>query len=427
MTRLFLSLYFGILATIMTFIFVADWINTSLIVDVENIIEAEKFSAEVELLEKLSAHVSESEKQVYIELIAKRNQSVIELIDKSEVPNDIQAKLSEQKVWFDDDEYDYFTAFNPPQYFRISEDENSELLDVDSSIGLIIFVAFMLLITASCFLWLMSLYRKLRFLEQAADKISHGDLTARAPDKKRLQVGNLNIRFNEMAEQVEKLLASHKRLTHTIAHELRTPLFRMQIQSELLAEAKPERKAIHLAGIEENIFELQDMIDELLQYAKAERAELKLKLCEIQISSFFRNLAESHQLEISTPIEVIAQDSKLQQFVADKSLLDRAITNLLRNAIKYGGERIRLSVKETDEKLVFCVEDDGDGISEQEIGNIFEPFYRADEGNEKAIGYGLGLAISKEIAILHGGELLYERSLLGGAAFHLSISNRLSL
>ena len=420
MKRLFLSLYLGLAASLVFFFYVAHWLNTNLIVDIENIIRAEQFTAEVELLERLEPTLSDDERQQALNQIAMRNQVIIEMVDKSAVPADILAKLEQQQVWCDDEEYDYFSAFSPVRYYRMAEDDDNELLDIDSLVGMAIYIALFVLIAGGSGAWLYLLQRKLRHLEQAAVRLSEGDFSARAPATRRLQVGSLNDSFNHMADRIEHLLASHRQLTQNVAHELRTPLFRMQIQAEMLAAASEQQRPSYLAGIEEDIFHLQELIDELMQYAKTERTGLSLNYGELVLAPLVAELTDKLTLEHSEPVEIQLPEEDIH-FRADKALLIRALGNLLRNAIKYGKGRIRLTANASQSELAILVEDDGTGVDAADAEQIFEPFYRAGSHRGKIAGYGLGLAISREIIRLHGGELKLVDGSLGGAAFRVTL------
>ncbi|WDE01554.1 ATP-binding protein [Thalassomonas actiniarum] len=437
MTRLFISLYMGILATFMVFILVAHLINTFLIIDIENIIDAEQFSAEVALLERLDAHISRQEREQLIAQIAEKNQLVIEQVAQKEIPETILAQLNQHPVWFDDDEYNYFKAFTPVLYYRLGEDENHELLLIDDDVGMAIFIAFIVFIALNCFIWLYGLHRKLRYLENTADKISRGQLDQRAPTKKSLTVGRLNLRFNEMAERIEQLLLGHKRLTQAVAHELRSPLFRLQLQIDLLEHASEEDRQAHLRSLEEDVFQLDELVDEFLEYGKMQRSELVLKNEPVLITPFVEALCENLAIEARSresqedekpgkdnapPIMLEITTGSDTRLLADKGKLSRALNNLIRNAIKYGKKQIKLKVYCQQDSLVFSVEDDGEGIPEQYREKIFQPYFRLSGKNHHRVsGYGLGLTICREIAALHKGDLRVEQSDVGGAAFKLAI------
>ena len=423
MTRLFVSLYLGLLATLFAFMIVAHLINTYLYVDIDNIIREENFSAEITLLEELDKHISVERRQELLNTIAEKNQSIITPVKLETIPSQIQQTLIEKKAWFGDEQYDYFSAFSPTEYYQIEENETHHLIAVDDMVGDVIFIAFIFFVAGGCFIWLFSLHRNLKRVESTLVDISQGNLSARAPTKKRFQVGRLNACLNTMAVQMENILGSHKQLTHVIAHEFRSPLFRMQMLIEMLVTAKGENKLVHVKGLEEEIFCLEDLVEELLSYAKMERAELKLKQEQVNTATFSKNLHEKLSLECKASLQWLNQFDDKSILLLDRSLTERAITNLVKNADKYGESEIYVFIEEEEGSLVVSVEDNGKGISTQQQAHIFEPFHQINNVN-KNVGFGLGLAIVKEIAQLHSGNIVVTDSEHGGAKFILTLPIR---
>ncbi|WDE14213.1 ATP-binding protein [Thalassomonas haliotis] len=420
MTRLFISLYLGILVTMFIFLLVVDLIITSLFIDITNTIGAEQFNAEVQLLERLDAGISEKEREQLIQMIAKQNQLIIENVTKAQVPQVVLEQLDNHPVWFDDDRYNYFRAFTPVNYYRLSVDEENELIILSETIMYTVLFSFVFIFAANSFLWLYGLHRKLRHLENAADKLSQGQLHERAPMKKRLRVGRLNHSFNEMAQRIEQLLLGHKRLTHAVAHELRSPLFRLHLQMDIIEHAKPQEQHEHLRSVEEDIYQLDELVQEFLEYGKMERTELRLNAESIKVSAFVKALCENLTIETDSNIKLELDISGETRVSADKVKLARALQNLLRNAFKYGDKQVQLRVYRQKKQLVISVEDDGPGIAEQYRQDIFQPYFRiSDKTQQRVSGYGLGLTICQEIAVMHSGQLIVEDSTLGGAAFKL--------
>jgi len=414
MKRLFFSLYSALIATVIFFVFSAHWINTFLIIDVDNIIEAKNFKAEIELLEQLTPFISEQQKQQKLLRISELNQIIITAINYDDIPNFVQTQLTQQQVWVDDNDLAYFWAFDPKQYYSIAEDEEHALVEVDVMIEYTTLIFMLALLAAISFIWMKFLGNKLKYLEQATDKFGEGDFSIRVPTSSRLSVGNLNIRFNTMATKIESLLSSHKQLSHNIAHELRTPIFKMQMQLELLDAHSHPKQHKYILGIEEDLFNLQDLVDELLQYAQAERAELPINHQAFIINNVIKSVIDDLT---STTIQTINFNNYAQKTVslfADKSLIARVIKNLIGNAIKYGNTEIEISISVIEKEIFINVDDNGEGIDQVNLDRIFEPFYQIDPNYN---GYGLGLSLANQIVALHGGKLHYERSHLGGSCF----------
>ena len=423
MTRLFISLYLGLLTTLFVFMVVAHLINTYLYVDIENIIRAENFSAEVELLNELDTHISIEKRQALIDMIAKRNQAIIQPVALHDIPEHIQQALTSKHAWFDDEHYDYFKAFTPSQYFSIEIDDNHPLLEVDDKVANAILLALVFFIALACFIWLFGLHRKLKHIESTLIAISDGDLNARVSVKKSRQVGRLNIILNNMAAQIQNLLTSHKKLTHIIAHEFRSPLFRMQMQLEMLIPDVNAKGSEKIQALEEDIFCLEDLVEELLSYAKMERAELKLNLETVDIAQYFQHLYEKLSIICTAKLSFESKLNGAKCIAIDKALLERCITNLVKNADKYGKSDIYLTVIQSENSLSICVEDNGSGIPIEQQTDIFKPFHQVNQ-SQRSLGFGLGLAIVKEIALLHHGEITVAESEHGGAKFMLIIGTQ---
>lgn len=418
MKRLFFSLYSALIATIIFFVFAAHWVNTYLLIDVDNIIEAKNFEAEIELLEQLTPYISKQHINKKLLRIAELNQIIITEIEYNKIPNFVQSNLKKQKVWVDDNDLAYFWAFKPKQYFSISENEQHELVKVDIMIEYATICLMLALLAAMSFIWMKFLGNKLKYLEQATEKFGEGNFSVRAPISANLAVGNLNLRFNTMASKIESLLSSHKQLSHNIAHELRTPIFKMQMQLELLdANATPKQQK-YISGIEEDLFNLQDLVDELLQYAQAERAELTIKFQNFELNNVITDVIGDLLPNTNQSISFKHDASVNTLITADKNLIRRVIKNLIHNAIKYGDSLIEVSVSTYEENVFVYIDDNGPGINDSQLNKIFDPFYQVDSNHQ---GYGLGLSLAKQITKLHCGELRYEPSWLGGARFIIKL------
>lgn len=417
MARLFLPLYFGLLFTLYLFFIMLHILNTYLYVDVYNIIDADNFSAEVVLLNELEKHISKDKQEHLLQLIAERNKVIIEPISKSDIPLYIRDKLASQDVWVDDEFYDYFKVFSNEQYYRMYEDESNKLIQLTRKLDNHIALTLVFMVALCCFIWFFNLYRKLQLIETTVVNISKGELSARVSTKSSQRVGKLNYCLNNMAEKLERLLSSHRRLTLSIAHEVRSPLFKMHLYIELLSKTIDKSSQEHLSGLEKQIFVMEEMVEELFQYAKMERAEVKLELKPIQIEDLLALNCEKLQQECKSKIH-LKIDSPCN-LIADDILLSRAIKNLVINADKYGDDNIFITVLKTSRNIKICIEDDGRGIKTENYERVFQPYFRQEEHSDKA-GFGLGLSIVKEIVVLHRADILLSNSSYGGAKFTLT-------
>jgi two-component system OmpR family sensor kinase len=224
-----------------------------------------------------------------------------------------------------------------------------------------------------------------------------------------------------MADRIAVLLESQKNLLHSVSHELRTPIARLEFGMELLA-SKTDDPALQkrIAAMEGDLTELNELVNELLGMARLENQQ-SLHATPFALAPMLRDVVES--LPPCAHALSCVIDDALGSIDADRRLLARALSNLLRNAEKYAAGRITLSAHQLVMKGVeIAVEDDGPGIPAAERERIFEPFYRLDRSRDRATGgFGLGLSIAQKAVALHGGSLGIEDAALGGARFVITL------
>ncbi|MFM5465831.1 two-component system sensor histidine kinase RstB [Aeromonas simiae] len=270
-------------------------------------------------------------------------------------------------------------------------------------------------------LWLRPHWRGLLTLEQTARRLGRGDLSARSRLPASSSLARMGQTLDLMAEQLEALINGKKQLTDAIAHELRTPLVRLQYRLALLepAPAEADRQAL-----ERDLAALDTLIDEMLTYARLDRPEMPLHPTDLELGEWARrHLPDWQALCPGKPIHLCGPSEPLP-WRGDERLLTRAVENLLRNALRHATQRVELHLAAERDHLLIEVQDDGSGIAPQHAEHIFEPFVRLDESRDRRTGgTGLGLAIVRSIARHHGGEasLVASRS---GARFRLSLPRR---
>lgn len=419
MTRLFTTLYLGILGSIMLFLFIGQLITTKVLTDVESIIEADNFLAEIELLNEIAPSLSATQISEKLSRIADLNQVTIIPLEPSAIPQSVVKQLTNSTIAFDTDMAFYFKVLSPTKYYTAYENDMHPLIVKLDDSSLFLMLLLFLFVAVVCFLWLFGLRKKLKLIENTLEQISNGDLSARAPVHNGMEVGNINGKVNALAERIAQLLNSHKKLTNTIAHEFRSPLFRIQMQVALIAEAQSGESTKYVEGIEEDILSLQELIDELLQYAKFDQAAYQLRKSKFDVLALISSMIDKRLKNRVTNIELLTHGLSEVDLIADKKLIRRCLANLLNNAIKFAENQIVVSLVLQDSSILLTIEDDGQGVNDDEAEKIFEPFYRSDPKNQN--GYGLGLAICNEVAKLHEGEISLSRGQLGGAKFSLTL------
>ncbi|GAB3464022.1 two-component system sensor histidine kinase BprS [Massilia terrae] len=271
-------------------------------------------------------------------------------------------------------------------------------------------------------LWSRSHWQGLQVLSRVADEFGAGQLDARAHMQPSASIYPLAERINHMADRIANLLQSQKNLLHSVSHELRTPIARLEFGLELLsAKAADPALEKRIKAMEGDVAELNDLVNELLGMARLDSAQ-SLQLAPFTLGPMLRDCVQA--LPPSPHTLGCALGDELGSVEADRRLLGRAISNLLRNAQKYAGQRIVLSAARTEAgRVEIAIEDDGPGIPAEDRARIFEPFYRLDRSRDRATGgFGLGLSIAQKAVVLHGGTLQIDESpTLGGARFIIAL------
>lgn len=281
-------------------------------------------------------------------------------------------------------------------------------------------IAVLLIITLAAYFIIHPLERKLKQMETAVRAIREGDLSARAHVQGRDEVSQLSIAFNGMAEHIQRLIDSQRELTRAVSHELRTPVARLRFGMEMLAETDDiEQRFDQLHLLDQDIEQLNQLIDEILTYAKLEQGTPSLNFETLDMVQLLQRVGhETTALNTGLVIDVV-ECADCLRVEAEPRYLHRVLQNLAGNATRYAKSRVRLSAGVSGNQAWLRVEDDGPGIPEKDRARIFEPFSRLDDSRTRSSGgYGLGLSIVKRIAFWHGGDIEVGQSPdLQGASF----------
>lgn len=277
-----------------------------------------------------------------------------------------------------------------------------------------------LLVALAAFVWLRPVWGGVLELRRVTAAFGRGELAARAAMPKRAPLSLLGQTFNQMAERIQRLVQSHRELTNAVSHELRTPIARLRFGTEMLGEAGNDAdRQRFLAGMQDDIGELEALVDELLAFSRLERDNAELSTEQRPLGRWLSELCERESPPEGVRQQCLCAD-KPTQARFDPRLLGRAAGNLLRNAGKYAESRVTVDCELIDGWLSIAVEDDGPGVPEADRERVFEPFTRLDRSRDRETGgHGLGLAIARRVMQRHGGEALLEASSLGGARFLL--------
>ncbi|MDF2152710.1 ATP-binding protein [Vibrio sp. CAU 1672] len=324
---------------------------------------------------------------------------------------------------FDEERNLWFRFESDSPIFKLSENPDSPVIQAIEFADNIVWIFFLAGFAVYCILLIWFLSRRVLALEKTTLDFASGNFDARADTSSAKSVGTLNKSFNEMADKVSRLITSNKLLTNAVAHELRTPIFRLQWQAELLADSTlNQQQQKYINSIVEDIDEMENMVEELLYYAKMDRPGAQLQASDISLHATIRELIDQWQRDTQLTISLNSNSTQEAKVLSDPALLKRALDNLMRNAMRYADNQIMLELKETEQHCEILVHDDGEGVEEQYWPHLFDAFFSADKSRNKSTsGFGLGLAIVKQIALLHNGEVAISHSPLGGACFHISL------
>ncbi|HGA2724414.1 TPA: two-component system sensor histidine kinase RstB [Enterobacter hormaechei] len=266
------------------------------------------------------------------------------------------------------------------------------------------------------FIWMRPHWQDMLKLESAAQRFGEGHLTERIHFDSGSSFDRLGIAFNQMADNINALIASKKQLIDGIAHELRTPLVRLRYRLEMSENlTRAESQALN-----RDIGQLEALIEELLTYARLDRPQTELHLSTPDLPAWLQTHINDVQ-SVNPQRKLLTGITPGAYGALDMRLMERVLDNLMNNAMRYSETTLRIGLDLQGSQAILCVEDDGPGIEPEEREKVFEPFVRLDPSRDRATGgCGLGLAIVRSIAQAMGGSVRCEASELGGARFVFS-------
>lgn len=255
------------------------------------------------------------------------------------------------------------------------------------------------------------LTRPLQHLREATQRFAGGDLDSRVMDKmagRRDEIVDLAADFDQMAEQVQQLIAGQQRLLNDVSHELRSPLARLQL-AVALGRQQPEQFENMMGRVEKESQRLDTLVGELLTLSRLEAAVDNIEQDYFDVMGLVSLICSDAEFEGKELGKSVTFDAGSECLLKGSiELLRRAIENIIRNAVFYTAENSRVSVSliERPTELILTVSDEGSGVKEAELSQLFLPFVRmGHEQNSDIPGYGLGLAIAARAIALHKGTI----------------------
>ncbi|MBH1957470.1 MAG: HAMP domain-containing protein [Burkholderiales bacterium] len=258
----------------------------------------------------------------------------------------------------------------------------------------------------------------LKQLSFAASRMRDGDFEASRLDERvaTSEIREVNIGFNRMAAQLSKIEQDRVVMLAGISHDLRTPLARLRLETEM-SVADPDARE-HMAN---DIAQLDAIIDKFLDYARPEPAHLEPISLNDLIDASLYAVADYPDMKVNVSLP---KDTKV---LADQVDLSRVIANLLENSRRYGKSPqtgmalVDISARVSDAWVLIKVRDHGKGVAPEVLSRLTNPFFRGDAARTAATGAGLGLAIAEKTVLRMGGLFSLSNTSSGGLAAHIKL------
>jgi signal transduction histidine kinase len=306
-------------------------------------------------------------------------------------------------------------------------------------IGLLLSIAVTGLVGLGLFFFLT---RRLRSMRDVVRRFEQGDLTQRIVSPAADEIGQLGQSFNVMADTLARNMEELKQtdllrreLIANVSHDLRSPLASIQGYMETVLmkhdQLDPKERDKYLNIILSNTMMLSQLVEELFELSKLDARQIEPKIEAFPVTELMQDVILKYRpqaekagihLESSLPSKSVVVN-------ADIGLIERAVSNLIENAIKYTPEKgvVKVALTEGNGRAHISISDTGSGISEQDLPHVFERYYRGGENHSrKPGGSGLGLAISKKIIELHDSDLRVESQLNVGTRFYFDLKKEVS-
>lgn len=270
--------------------------------------------------------------------------------------------------------------------------------------------------------------RPIRHLREATNQFAQGKLGIRVMHNignRKDEIADLASDFDHMAEQVQKLIVTQKRLLNDVSHELRSPLARLQVAIEM-SRQQPYRIEELMHRIEKESQRLDELVGELLTLSRLESDTQKNEEDYFDINGLVASIVDDARFEARNQNkQVILNQAGEILIKRNIELLRRAMENIIRNAFFYTPEQaeVTINIRHKNNYVVITVCDSGKGVSEEKLTDLFQPFVRIDDDrqNMKVPGYGLGLAIARRAVEIQKGIIKAYNHPKGGLCVEIQI------
>lgn len=263
-------------------------------------------------------------------------------------------------------------------------------------------------VALSLLLWLplvRGITRSVAHMTRASRKIAEGQFDVRVPAKRGDELGELGLAINQMATRLGTLVGGQKRFLGDVAHELCSPLARLRMALGILEQRAQPELAKGIATASDNAQQMADLVNELLSFSRASLGAPTVQPQPVPLQALVEDTVSREAVQ-GVEIRRVVEGETVA--LGDPDLLRRALGNVLRNSVRYAGEcgPIRIHAGRNGDEVEVRVVDSGPGVPEEELGMIFDPFYRLDTSRDSDTGgAGLGLTIVKTCVETCGGRV----------------------
>jgi two-component system sensor histidine kinase CpxA len=253
-------------------------------------------------------------------------------------------------------------------------------------------------------------------LNTAAGRIAHGKFNERIEKKRSDELGELSNSVNAMAAQLGDYMREQKRITADVAHELCSPIARMQMALGVVEQRSTPEQATYLQKLDRELQHMAKLVEGVLAFTKAETIPDRETPEDIDLRELLQNILAREAPENGIQLQI--GDIKLHSL---RNALDRAIGNIVRNAIRYAKD-IEITAKAENSRVAILIADLGPGVPEEALQRLFEPFFRPEAARGRTTGgSGLGLAITKRCIEACGGTVIARNRPGGGLEVQITL------
>lgn len=252
------------------------------------------------------------------------------------------------------------------------------------------------LVSIACWLPLIrGLTRSIYQLTQATGRIAQGQFDIELPHKRRDELGQLADSIHTMAERLSGFVHGQRRFLGDIAHELCSPIARVQLALGILEQRAEANQREYVADLQEEVQHMSDLVNELMSFSKVQISATGRELERVNVAETVKRVLAREASDSASIVSHVETDLEVRAY---PDYLFRALANVVRNAVRYAGQAgpITISAKRDHRYVWIWVADEGPGLPAQELEEVFKPFYRPELARQRDTGgFGLGLAIVK--------------------------------